>query len=259
MRLSSILLGLIVVVVFFTPVLSPSDPMLTNTDNQLSPPDARHLLGTDLLGRDILSRLIFGGQRSLLVALFATILATLPAVSLGLLMGFGNRQFDTFLGVILTALLALPSLLFALVIITLLKTGVAQLILATSLPQVAPFALVIRAVVRSVRQENYVDSAIALGATYWQILCQHILPNVKSTIITYSGITFVYCLLNSAALSFLGLGGEPGVPDWGVLLAEGRSAFRVAPWIAASPGIAITITVFALNSLIDHIIDGRNN
>lgn len=258
MRLSVATLALLFVLVFLIPVAYPSDPMLTAAGSQLAPPSSQHLLGTDLLGRDVLSRVLYGGQRTLLIAFASTLLAAVPALSLGMLAASEHEWLKRSLMIVLSAALSLPSLLFALVIITLLKSGALQLVIATALPQIAPFALIVRTAVISLRSESYIEAAHALGAPKAQILYRHIFPNLQPIVLTYMGITFVYSLLNSAALSFLGLGGEPGIPDWGVMLAEGRAAFRVAPWIAFAPGTAITLTVISMNAVIDRLVGSSN-
>src|SRR5262249_19293075 len=127
------------------------------------------------------------------------------------------------------------------------------LALATGLIQIAPFARVTRAAVSSVYATGYVEAARGLGASLSRVLLRHVLPNILSTLLAYTAVIFAYAILNSAALSFLGLGGEPGIPDWGVMLYEGRQAFRIAPWIGAAPGLAITLTVILLNRAADAI------
>lgn len=240
-----LLLIWLITFVLVAPLLAPNDPMATNTPNQFAPPGVDHLFGTDLLGRDVLSRTLYGGQRTLLIAALATLIAVVPGVAAGMLGGVGAA--DRVLSLLINAVLAFPGLLFALLVLTLLGQGALPLALATGIAQIAPCARVTRAAVLVVRSQGYVEAARGLGASPLRLIAVHIAPNVALTVAAYTGVVFSYAILTSAALSFLGLGGEPGVPDWGVMLYEGRQAFRVAPWIAAAPGVAITLTVILTN------------
>lgn len=248
MRLPLITLITVVVITTLAPVLTGADPMHTDTGIALQAPSLQHWLGTDAFGRDVWSRTLYGGRHTLLLAGLATLAAAVPGTLLGLSFGWRRtRTADAFLN----AWLAFPGLLMGFVLLTLLGQGVAPLILATSIAQIAPFAVVTRAAVLVVQPQEYITAAQAAGANSRHILRYHVLPNIRPTLLVYMGVVFGYCILNSAALSFLGLGGEPGIPDWGVMLAEGREALRAAPWIAFAPGIAITLTVMAVNRLAD--------
>jgi peptide/nickel transport system permease protein len=245
------LLVLLALFVLLVPKLAPYDPMQTDPANQLAPPSRVHLLGTDLLGRDVLSRALDGGQHTLLIAALATGIAVIPGVLLGLLAL--SRAVDRAVTVLTNAVLAFPGLLLALLVLTLVGQGAVALALATGVTQIAPCARVIRAAVISLRSSGYVEAARSLGANNLRLIATHILPNILPTVLAYTGVIFAYTILNSAALSFLGLGGQPGIPDWGVMLYEGRQAFRVAPWIAFAPGLAITLTVMLVNRAADHV------
>jgi peptide/nickel transport system permease protein len=197
----------------------------------------------------VLSRALYGGQHTLFIAAAATLIALIPGVLLGLLSAFGWA--DRLVSVLINAVLAFPGLLLALLVITLAGQGALPLVLATGIPQIAPCARVTRAALLAVRSQGYVEAAEALGASRLRVIASHLLPNMLTTVLAYAGVIFAYAILNSAALSFLGLGGEPGIPDWGVMLYEGRQAFRTAPWIAAAPGVAITLTVILVNRAVD--------
>jgi len=238
-------------------ILAPYDPMRTEPILQMQSPTSEHILGTDTLGRDVLSRLLYGGQRTLLVAALATCLTIIIGTGVGISSGATNTWSSQLLSAFTNALLAFPNLLLAMVVLTLLGLGLLPLIIATGFAQVAPFSRVVRSAVIGVSAESFVEAGYAIGATRQHLLRYYIFPNIFPTLLTYAAISFTYCLMNSAALSFLGLGGEPGVPDWGVMLAEGRTAFRDAPWIAVAPGLAITITVWAVNSLVDDLLAKR--
>jgi ABC-type dipeptide/oligopeptide/nickel transport system permease subunit len=155
---------------------------------------------------------------------------------------------------LINTLLALPGLLVALVVITLLGRGIAPLIVALGLAQIAPIAFSTRAAVKTVRSAAYIEAAINLGATEVHLLIEHLWPNVQPTIVSYLAVVFSYTLINAAALGFLGLGGALGTPEWGIMLAEGRAAFRAAPWISIGPGIMLSLTVWSVNDLADRLI-----
>lgn len=244
---------ILVIVVLLAPVAATHDPLATDTEAQRQPPSGEHWLGTDALGRDVWSRVVVGGGRTFGVAALASSIALLPGVLSGLLLSAAPRFWGGLADLALNAVLAFPNLILALIILTLVGQGGLPLALAVGLAQFAPTVRVVRGAVTAIRGEGYLDSARALGASTGRLLLVHVLPNIAPTLSAYAGVVFSYSLLNSAALSFLGLGGEPGVPDWGVLLAEGRQGFRNAPWIALSAGIAITASVMIVNRAADQL------
>jgi peptide/nickel transport system permease protein len=220
---------------------------------QFQMPSLQHVLGTDLFGRDVLSRALHGGRYTLLVAGLSTVLAAIPGVLLGVLATVRDHRLDDITLIIINALLALPGLLIALAILTVLGSGISSLIIALALAQVAPIAYTTRTVILVLNAESYIDAARNLGATPIHILMYYLLPNALPTLMAYASVTFSYIILNGAALTFLGVGIEPGIPEWGVMLSEGRDAFRTAPWIGLAPGIGITLTVWAVNALADEL------
>ncbi len=228
------------------------DPQLTNTMANRQPPNADYLLGTDHLGRDVLSRLIYGGQHTLRIAGLATLVAT----SIGLIWGLGIYILPQFIRPLfyysLDAFLAIPGLLFALLVLTLLGQSDFSLALAVGISQIAAVARVSHSLAQQTYHQEFITAAHALGASSWHITRHHIMPNIFRPFIAYAGIVFAYSILNSAGLSFLGVGVAPGTPDWGVMLAEGRYAFRAAPWVAFYAGLAISITVWSINWLADN-------
>jgi peptide/nickel transport system permease protein len=253
MRVPLLILGVILVAITLAPVLMPLDPMKTNPSLQFQPPGDGYFLGTDSLGRDVWSRVLYGGQSTLFMAVLATVIAIVPGIALGLLARAGQCWLDLSISTLMSALLAVPSLIVALVVLTLLGRGILSLSIAIGLSQIASCAAVTRAAVQSVRSLTYIEAGYGLGATHRHVLLHYILPNIQPTLLAYATIIFGYSVLNGAALSFLGLGGELGTPDWGVMLAEGRAAFRIAPWIGIAPGLAITATIWAVNALADQI------
>jgi peptide/nickel transport system permease protein len=254
MRFPLLLLFVVMGLALFAPVLAPADPMQASATHQLQAPNSAHLFGTDLLGRDVLSRLLYGGRRTLAIAALGTTFSVLLGTILGVLAGIMGSKVNGLITMTLDALLAFPSLVFALAVLTLLGPGTLPLAFATGMAQIASFARVIRSAVIRVRSLGYVEVAEAAGATRFHILSAHILPNIRETLLGYTGVVFSYSILNGAALTFLGLGGEPGIPDWGVMLSEGRATFRVAPWVSLVPGLAITVTVWSVNRIADLLI-----
>ena len=256
MRVLLGLLAFIVILSLAAPWIAPYDPMRTNTDVSLQSPTLDHPFGTDLLGRDVFSRVLHGGQRTLSIALAAVVISIIP----GLALLFTNRAdtlLDRAIAMILNVLLAIPPLMLSLVLITLLGRGWWQIALATGIPQIAPFGRVVRGVSLQLHRMDYVEGAHAVGGSAWWIVRRHILPNALPTLGAYAGVMFSYAIINSAALSFLGLGGPPGTPEWGAILAEGRLVVQDAPWVSVAPGVMIVVTVIAVNAWVDRLSSGR--
>jgi len=248
-RLALVLLGAMALIALLGPWLATHDPRATVPEDQLQPPSPEHWFGTDLLGRDVYSRVLYGARRTLGVALLTLAITLLPGLALGLAAGYAPRWLDLLLTTLIDALLAFPSLLLALALLALLGGGLASVALAVGVAGAPAFARVTRAAVIEARALPFVEAARAVGARPGRILIWHILPNVAAPLLAFAGVTLSWALLNSAALTFLGYGGDVSAPDWGVMLADGRQAFRSAPWVAAAPGIALSLTVFAINAL----------
>lgn len=244
-----ILFILLVTVIVLGPTIV-TDPQQTAPDKQLMPPSSAHPLGTDVLGRDVLSRTLHGGRYSLGIA-FIAILWVLPiGMGIGSIAGYwADSWFDRVTMQLVNALLALPGILFALVLLTLMGRGSAALIAATALSQLAPFIQVSRAVVRSVQKQEHVVAARALGASHSRVIRQHILPLCWPTLRAYGAVTFSYALITVGTLGFLGLLPDLSVPEWGQMAAEGRSLLRTAPWVSLAPGTAITLTALLVNRM----------
>jgi peptide/nickel transport system permease protein len=253
MRWQPLILLFFCAISLLAPVLATENPMRTDANAQLQPPGINHLLGTDMLGRDVFSRLLYGGQRTLLIASVATLTAVIIGGMLGLAAGIAGDLGNYVLSGIINMFLAFPNILVALVVLTILGIGPIPLAIATGFAQIGAFGRISRITAIRIRSQMYVESGYAVGATGWHILRFYIFPNAQSALISYTGITFSYCLLNSTTLSFLGLGGEPGIPDWGVMLAESRVTFLHAPWLGIVPGLAITLIVWAIMSWVNQI------
>jgi peptide/nickel transport system permease protein len=249
--LSLTVLALLAGLVVAAPLLSGYDPLATAPAGQLLPPSLAHPLGTDLLGRDVWSRLLWGGRLSLAAGILAVGLVALPGTLLGMLAGYAGGWPERLLMRMVDVLLAFPSLLLTLTIMAVLGTGLLSAALAVGLAGVARFARLMRAATLGVRSQPYIQAARVVGCRPGRILGRHVLPNVSGTLVVLSSLELGYALLNISALGFLGLGAQPPAPEWGTMLAEGRGLLRYAPWVAGAPGLAITLSVLAVNLLGD--------
>ncbi len=251
----ALLLAAAVCLSLAAPILAPYNPTAADPPNQLLRPSPAHPAGTDLFGRDVWSRLLWGGRLSLAAGILAVTLAALPGSLLGLLAGYSGGWLDALLMRLVDMLLAFPSLLLALALVAWLGPGLVSAALAVGLAGIPRFARVVRSATLGVRSELYIEAARVVGCRPGRILLRHVAPNVRGVVIVLSSLELGYALLNIGALSFLGLGAQPPTPEWGAMLAEGRTLLRDAPWVATAPGLAITLTVLAFNLLGDAMRD----
>lgn len=226
------------------PLLAPYDPTRTAPPDALQPPSAAHFMGTDALGRDVWSRVLVGGQRTVLQALAATALATAAGVAAGAVSALSRGWFAAPVLALNTALLAVPPLVWSLAILALLGSGPIPLVLALAVPLAALMAAVSRAAFREINGQPYVTSARLVGSGTLRVVIFTILPNCLNLLGRYSAILFTYAILNGAGLAFLGFS-QPGDPEWGVMLSEARLSFKASPWPALASGLAITALVWA--------------
>lgn len=233
------------------PFLAPGGPMAADAAQVLLPPGPEGLLGTDMLGRDILARLLWGSRWTLgtgMVALAVSVGLGLPA---GLVAGTFGGWSDVVLMRLVDALLAFPSLLLAMAVVALLGPGMGPVAVAVGLAAAPAYARVARSAALEVRTQPYVEAARAVGSSQWRVMVRHVLPNATAPLVAFAATQLGWVLLNGAALNFLGLGAPPGTPEWGAMLAEGRGYLRGAPWASTFPGLALTLTVLATNLLGD--------
>jgi ABC-type dipeptide/oligopeptide/nickel transport system permease subunit len=254
-QFGGLLLTVIVALAIGAPILSADSPLATDPAGQLLPPGPAHLAGTDLLGRDVWSRLLWGGRLSLAAGMMASLLAAVPGSLLGLLSGYAGGHVDALLMRVIDVLLAFPSLLLALAIVAWLGPGLPSATLAVGLAGIPRFARVTRASALLVRGEPFIEAARVIGCRPVRIMLRHAAPNVLDTVVVLGSLELGYALLNVAALGFLGLGAQAPVAEWGLMLTEGRAYMRAAPWISAFPGAAITLSVLAVNLLGDALRD----
>jgi peptide/nickel transport system permease protein len=251
-------LGLLVAlgfVVLAAPLLTPHDPLTMSPVQQLLPPSKDHPAGTDLFGRDVLSRILYAGRLSLGIGLLAVLIAVIPGTVMGLLAGFFGKWVDRVISWTVDVMLSFPSILLALAIVAGLGTGAGNVVVAVGIASIPHYARLVRGQVLSVSRKPYVRAAVTVGCTNQRILLRHILPNVVGSIIVLATLDVGWALLNASALSFLGLGVQPPTPEWGAMLNEGRGYLRDAPWVTMAPGLAIALTVLAVNLLGDALQD----
>ncbi len=242
---AAILLLALVVVVIAAPLTAARSPPLT----------PGYPLGADGLGRDILSRLIWGGRVSLVVGIVPVLLAAALGVALGLLSGFYGGRLDNLLMRCLDIVFAFPAILLALAIVATLGPSISNAMLAITVVAVPPFARLIRSAVLTLKAQAFVDAARALGAGDSRIVLRHILPNSVSTVVVYGTLEVGKTVVFAAGLSFLGLGIQPPNPEWGAMLAEGRQVLAVAPHVATVPGVMIFLVTLGLNAVGDALRD----
>jgi peptide/nickel transport system permease protein len=242
-----LLLAFIVLVAVLAPVLAPYDPILGDLGLSLNPPSSEHWLGTDQQGRDIFSRIIWGGRSTLLAALGVVVLSELIGIPLGLMAGYFGGRVDAIITRGLDVILAFPPLLLAFVTASVFGRGLENAVLTLSVTYAPLIARVVRSVVLVERETQYVEAAKALGASDSRILTMHIPRNIVSPILVQSSIDLAYAILDLAALGFLGLGVQPPTADWGAMLSEGREHLLISPNLAIAAGIAVMLSVIAFN------------
>jgi peptide/nickel transport system permease protein len=249
------LLLLLALAALAAPVLPLTDPIQIDPPRALYSPGFPYLFGSDQYGRDVFSRVVFGSRVSLVVGPIAVGIALIPGVTVGLLAGYYGRWVDATLMRIVDVMLAFPGILLALGIVAVLGPSLTSLMVAVGISSIPTYARLTRASVLSAREQLYVDAARVVGASDVAILLRHILPNVVAPIIVVGTLGVGAAILIAATLSFLGLGSQPPLPEWGRMLSEGRQYLREQWWIATFPGLAIMLTVLALNMLGDGLRD----
>ena len=249
------LVVLLVAVAVLADRLTTYDPVKMAPGSGLQAPGREHLLGTDLLGRDVLSRLIHGARISLRVGLVSVGIAAILGTTLGLLAGYFGRWVDLLIMRFIDLLLAFPNVLLALAIIAILGPSIFNLMIAVGISATPGYARLVRGSVLAAKANTYVEAATAVGVPDGLIIWRHILPNVLAPVIVLSTLGMAGAILTGAALSFLGLGVQPPTAEWGVMLSDGRNYLRIAWWITTFPGMAIMVTVLAINMLGDGLRD----
>ncbi|MEX2314347.1 MAG: nickel transporter permease [Thermomicrobiales bacterium] len=250
-----IILLLLILAAIFAPVITRYDPVVIDPPQRTQPPSSDHWLGTDAFGRDIYTRVVYGARVSLPVGLIAVSIAASVGAVLGLIAGYYGRFADAIIMRLIDILLAFPNIMLALVVVAILGPSIRNVMIAVGVGAIPSYTRLIRGQVLSARELLYVEAAKVIGVPTSKIMYRHILPNVVSPVIVLGTLSVGSAILASAGLSFLGLGAQPPRPEWGAMLADGRSFLSSHWWVATMPGIAIAITVLSINMFGDGLRD----
>jgi peptide/nickel transport system permease protein len=250
----AIVIGAMTLSAVLAPLIAPIDPLALNPIFRLKPPTDAHWFGTDQFGRDIWSRVVYGARVSLVVGLAVAFLSVVIGLAIGLVAGY-IRFLDTVIMRIMDGLMAIPGVLLAIALVALSGASLTTVIVAITVPEVPRVVRLVRSVVLTVREEPYVEAAISVGTRLPLILTRHILPNSIPPLIVQATYICASAMLTEAILSFLGAGTPPEIPSWGNMMAEGRVFFPLAPRIVLLPGIALALTILAVNLLGDGLRD----
>lgn len=246
---------LLVLISIAAPVIAPYEPTKMDVEHPRQPPNSAHPFGTDDLGRDVLSRVIWGGRLSLSTGVAAVLLGMAGAVVVGLISGFYGGAFDMGVQRVIEIFMAFPMILLAMSVVAVMGPGLPSVLVAIAFALVPAEARMFRSSVLSTKAVEYVNAARAVGANNWRIMFRHILPNILSIIIIYSTLALGGAIMIVAGLSYLGLGAQPPAPEWGSLLLYGRPYLRTAWWMSIFPGLAIFFASLFVNLLGDGVRD----
>ena len=257
-RLTLFGLGVMLLVVFtalFAPVLMPDSPTAVRLGQRLRPPGAQFLLGTDELGRDILSRIIGGTQVSLQIGVIVIGLAGTTGYLLGSASGYLRGRFDGAVMRVMDVILAFPPLILAMAIASFLGPDLNNAMIAIAIVHIPKYTRIARSEALSLRESLFVLAARSTGASHWRIITRHIMPNSLASILVIATLDFGLVILTAASLGFIGLGAQPPIPEWGLMVADGRKYLVDAPWVATFPGLTIVLVVIAANVFGDGLRD----
>lgn len=253
--LGSALVAVLLLLAAFGPLIAPDNPDAQSLELQLQAPSIHHLLGTDGFGRDILSRILAGTRYAILIGALADAVAVIVGSALGLVAAFYGRIADAIIMRVMDVFLAFPYLLLAMLVIVILGPGLFPAVLAVGIVYIPQFARLSRSAALSVRSEEYIEAARGLGAGRLHIIVRHALDNVAAPIIAQGTLMFGIAILEVAGLGFLGLGAQPPTPEWGSMLADGRTYLLTNWWVGAFPALAIMVSVLGFNLLGDALRD----
>lgn len=249
-KIAAVVLAVIVVLTLLAQWIVPHDPLTMNPMVRLKGPIEGHPLGTDNFGRDIFSRVLIGGQLSLIIGLATAVVSVLVGLVIGMIAGF-FRTADAIIMRMMDALMAIPSILLAIALVALNGPSVGSVIAAITIPEIPRVVRLVRAVVLSAREEPYVEAAIALGTPMHKILTRHLVPNTTAPLIVQGTYILASAILTEAILSFLGAGVSTETPTWGNIMAEGRMFFRIKPELILYPGLVLSLCILSINLLGD--------
>lgn len=253
--LSMAFLALVCLVAVFAPLIAPFDPSSTDLSASLRSPGSSHWLGTDRLGRDVLSRLIFASRASLVAPLQAVGVATLIGLPIGIFSGYVGGRLDSLVVWLTDAGLSLPPLLFAMALVGVLGPSLGHAMLAVGIVYAPRMLRIVRSIAVSIRETTFVEASVSMGAPRAWIVSRHVLINAMSPIVVQISLMIALAMLAEASLSFLGLGVQPPQASWGGMIGDAFSSYRRAPWLIVPPGLAVSLCVLSLNVLGDGITD----
>ncbi len=259
-RSPSAIIGLIIVILLvlagvFAPLLTPHDPVRQELIKVLQAPSAEHLLGTDHLGRDVLTRILHGARLTLFMGFFAVAVGLIFGVPLGVISGFYGGWVDMAIQRVMDLMLSFTTFLLALALVSLLGVGVLNVIIAVGVSTIPRFTRLVRSSVLTIREVTYVEASRAVGTRQGRIMLKHVLPNALSPVIIQATLSMGATILTAAGLGFLGLGVQPPTPEWGSMLGEGRNYIFHSPSVTTFPGLAIFVAVLGFNLLGDGLRD----
>jgi peptide/nickel transport system permease protein len=252
---AAIVLAIIVLAAILAPVIAPYDYAAQNLRNANMDPGALHWLGTDEFGRDLFSRIIYGARTSLAVGVISISISMVCGMALGAAAGYFGGAFDRAVTMVVDLSWSFPEILLALILIAILGPGLASTMIAISIAYLAQFTRLTRAQVMALKSETYVEATISLGAGSGHVLFRHLLPNALTPVIVAGMLATGDAIILEATLGFFGLGAQPPTPSWGAMMSSGTAQIFIAPWIIIFPGLAIAITVIAINLFGDALID----
>lgn len=252
---SAVVIILVVLMAIFAPIITPYDPYKVDLNNQFLVPSMKHWIGTDMYGRDVLSRIIYGARISLLIGLVPTLISMIIGTVLGIISGYYGGKIDFIIMSVVNMVLAFPSLLLAMVVMYTLGASLINIFIALSIVGWGGTARVVRAQTLSIKNKEFVESARAIGVKNSLIMFKHIFPNCIPQLLVLFTLNIPQSILSEASLSFLGIGAQPPASSWGLMVSNGKEFLFNAPWVAISPGIAILIFVLAFNFFGDGLRD----
>lgn len=250
-----ILVGLVLLAAVFAEYIVPYDPYAQDLSNALLPPGGKHLLGTDRYGRDMLSRVIMGGQTTIFSSLLLVLIIMVVGTMIGIICGYHGGKVDTVLMRISDVFLAFPGMVFAIAVAGVTGGGVINAVVALACISWPKFARIARSQVMTLKQSSFIAAARLSGSGTWKIIFKHMLPNIAGPILITGVLDIGTMMMEIAGLSFLGLGAVPPIAEWGSMMSNGRSMLQTSPWVILAPGFAIFITVMLFNLLGDTVRD----
>jgi len=253
--IGTVVLGLVILVAVLAPYIAPYDYTEMNMDELLMAPCARHLMGTDNFGRDVLSRILYGTRISVFVGLFVIFLSLLIGVPLGMVAGYYGGWVDTLVMRLVDLMLAFPWVLLALVFAAILNPGLHIVVISLTIAYVPTFIRLMRSVVMSVRNQEYVEAAVVTGEPVSSVMWRYIFPNCVASLIVQASTILACVIIGEASISYLGMGVQAPTPSWGIMISEASTYLWKAPYLSVFPGIAIIVTVLAVNLLGDGLRD----